>query len=301
MPDGGLHRSNSYCLLHVPHFWPPNPIGGPRSSNLDAYALGHQYSRRADLLRDAEDVVRYVDRFLTSPDGTFYTNQDADVGSHDDRAKFVDGNAYYPKTESERLKLGIPWVDSHVYAHENGLMIAALVRLYEATRDERVLARARRAADRLLASHVDADGSVRREKDSASPVRFLVDAASFGRACARLALVTREPRYRDAALRIASRMNAALLDASTSAYFAHGADPGASGVFSRPRRPFRHNVLAARFLTALSAATGDATFTAAARRTLAAIATPQALDGQGRVLGGYLLALHEAGIRPASR
>ena len=206
---------------------------------------------------------------------------------------------YYAKSDAERLKSGIPWVDTHVYAHENGLMIAALVRLYEATRDGQVLVRARRAADELLSSHVDADGGVRRERDTASSVRFLVDAASVGRACARLAVVTREPRYRDAALRIAARMNASLLDSPTSAYFAHTADPGASGVFSRPRRPFRHNVLAARFLTALSAATGDAAFAAAARSTLAAIATPQALDAQGRVLGGYLLALHEAGVGPA--
>jgi uncharacterized protein len=92
-------------------------------------------------------------------------------------------------------------------------------------------------------------------------------------------------------------MNQTLLDPQTSAYFAHTADPGASGVFSRPRRPFRHNVLASRFLTVLSAATGDAAFAAAARRTLAAITTPQALAAQGRVLGSYLVAVHEAGVR----
>jgi uncharacterized protein len=290
---GGLYQYSDGGTWDEPHFEKLMTVQAP---NLEAYALAHRLSKRADLRRDAEAIVRYVDRFLTSPEGTFYTNQDADVGSHDDKARFVHGHDYYSKPENERKKLGVPWVDTHVYAYENGLMIAALVTLYEATNDERVLARARRAADRLLATHLDAGGGVRREKDTASGVRFLIDAASFGRACTRLAEVTRDERYRAAAVAIAKRARETLLDPATAAFRAHTPDPGAAGVFARPRRPFRHNVMTARFFAAVGKLTGDAELTVLARRTLAAIATPAALDAQGRMVGGYLLALEEAGV-----
>jgi len=290
---GGLYQYSTGGTWNEPHYEKLMTVQAP---NLEAYALAYRQSRRTDLLHDANAIVAYVDRFLTSPEGTFYTNQDADVGSHDSKATFIHGHDYYAKSAGERQKLGTPWVDTHVYAYENGLMISALVALYEASNDQAVLGRARRAADRLLATHVDRDGSVRREKETASSVRFLIDAASFGRACARLAEVTRDERYRAASIAIAKRLRESMLDPATSAFFAHTPDPGAAGVFSRPRRPFRHNVMAARFYATLGRVTSDPDATALARRILAAIATPAAFDTQGRMVGGYLLALDEARI-----
>jgi hypothetical protein len=67
-------------------------------------------------------------------------------------------------------------------------------------------------------------------------------------------------------------------------------------VFAEPRRPLRHNVVAARFLACLARVTGKASYRDAAQRTLAAVATPKALDDQGRMLGGFLLALDDSGI-----
>ena len=66
--------------------------------------------------------------FLHSPDGVFYTSQDADL---------VDGihsaDYFNSPTPSDR-KQGIPRIDKHQYARENGWAIDALADLYAATR-----------------------------------------------------------------------------------------------------------------------------------------------------------------------
>jgi uncharacterized protein YyaL (SSP411 family) len=127
-------------------------------------------------------------------------------------------------------------------------------------------------------------------------VRHLSDTASIGRASARLARATREPRYLAAATSIEKAMTETLLDGPSGAYFAHTQDEKAVGVFARRRRPFVHNVLAARFLADLATATGDQGHRERARKVLAAIATPATLAAQGRLVGGFLLAGEEAGV-----
>jgi uncharacterized protein YyaL (SSP411 family) len=179
-----------------------------------------------------------------------------------------------------------------VYGHENGLAIAAFVTLFEAGRDPAVLGRARLAAGIAMRALVAPDGAVRRGSVGA---RYLADAAALGRALARLAEVTSEAGYRDAALSIAAAMRRDLEDPATGAFWDHTPDGAAAGVFARRTRPFAQNVLAARFFAALGRATGDAAWKDRGRRVLAAVCTPRALDERGRMLGEVLLALDEVG------
>ena len=290
---GGIYQYSAAEDWRSPHFEKLLPF---QAANLAAYARAFQSSKQPAWRVHAEAIARYVARFLTAPDGTFYVSQDADVGAHDEHAAFVDGHRFYASSEPERLALGMPDIDRHVYARENGLMIAALSDLFDATGDSRALSAARRAADAILASHVEADGRVRHDA-KVQKLHFLADGAAFGRALTRLFLVTREPSYLAAAERIAQGMDP-LFDATVGAYFGHDADPDAAGIFSERRHPFEHNVTMARFLSSLSDASGDEHFRARARALLAALSTPRALDAQGRLLGEYLLALWDAGIRP---
>lgn len=292
---GGIYQYSTGSSWGSPHY---EKLMTFQAMNLEAYAAAYPVLRDRFFLDQARAIERYVERFLTSKQGAFYANQDGDVGAHDPKQKFVAGRDYYEKSEGERMKLGVPWVDEHVYAYENGLMIAALVRLHEATSEQGAtpsLATAQRALDQVLKSHVSG-GSVKHDADDESKVRYLVDAAGLGRAACRVAEVTRSEEHESAAVRIAEEMDRSLFDERTGAYLAHTDDPDAWGVFAERRRPFRHNVLAARFLACLGRLTGKPSYQEAARRTLAAIATPAALDAQGRMLGGFLLALDEAGI-----
>jgi uncharacterized protein YyaL (SSP411 family) len=292
---GGMYQYSTGSSWNAPHY---EKLMTAQAMNLEAYAAAYRILREGFFLEQARAIEGYVERFLTSKEGSFYVSQDADVGAHDPEQEFVAGRDYYPKSSAEREKLGIPWVDEHVYAYENGLMIAALVSLHEAldvAGTSQPLTKAKRALDRVLQTHVE-NGSVKHDAADTATVRYLVDAAGLGRGACRVAEVTKDTEYRDVAVSIAERMDELLLDEETGAYVAHSEDPDAWGVFAEPRRPLRHNVLAARFLACLARVTGKTSYRDAAQRTLAAVATPKALDAQGRMLGGFLLALDESGI-----
>ncbi len=289
---GGVYQYSAGSTWSKPHY---EKLMTYQAANLEACARGYAATKDAALLADARGIERYLDTFLSTPEGAFLPSQDADAGAHDRAAVFVDGDVYYRLADAERRKLGVPRVDEHVYAHENGLAIAALVTLHEVSRDAATLARARRAADLILARLVAADGTVRR---TGATALYLADAASFGLATARLAEVSGEASYRDAAAKIAAALERNFADPRSGAYFARSLDPSAAGVFARRDYPFDHNVAAARFLAALARVTGDAAPRDRARRALAAALTPRSLTERGRMVGTLLLALDEAGVFP---
>src|SRR5262245_63935161 len=78
---------------------------------------------------------------LQSPDGGFYTSQDADVDAT------LPGKSFYARSAEARAKLGRePRIDTNIYARESGWAISGLVALYNATGDREALAAAERAA-----------------------------------------------------------------------------------------------------------------------------------------------------------
>jgi len=289
---GGVYQYSTGGGWNAPHFEKLMPY---QAANLEAYARAYAVTGKVGMLEDARRIAGYLTTFLSNADGAFLVSQDADVGAHDPAASFVDGQVYYAKGDRERRALGMPRIDDHVYAYENGLAIAALCTLYEVSHDHGALARARRAADLLLRSHVTEDGAVKRAAESARQVRYLADAASFGRAMARLAESTGELRYREAATRIAGALIRDFGDADDPTFWAHTPDGSAVGVFARRQRPFGYNVSTARLFGALARVTGDSSWRDRGRRVLAGISTPRALDERGRMVGEYLLALDEVG------
>lgn len=288
---GGIYQYSAGSTWTDAHY---EKLMAFQASNIEAYARAYSITKDTKLLADAQSLERYLITFLMNKDGAFLVSQDADVGAHNPTAPFIDGAVYYKLDDAGRRKLGIPRVDESVYGLENGLAIAALCALYEAARDPAVLARARRAADLLMKTHLTPEGRVRRPGLGGASVWYLADGASFGRALARLALVTGEASYREAALRVAKAMIDELFDPSTGAFFGHSADPSAVGVFARRDRPFVYNVLAARFFGALHALVGES-WRERGQKTLAAISSPRSLAERGRLVGEYLLALDEVG------
>jgi uncharacterized protein YyaL (SSP411 family) len=291
---GGVYQYSAAPHWKAPHF---EKLATYQASNLAALARAAKRSGRADVLADAEAIRRYVDAFLSSPEGGFYTSQDADLGGHDPKARFVDGHDYYPKGDAARRALGVPRVDTAQHPHENGLLIAAYVALAEAAPESGALARATRAAE-LLARRVDARGAVAR--DGGRSVYFLADAAAAAYALARLAEVTREARYVELAARVAERMLDAFGGAPGGALYASTADPDAAGVFAERLVALPGNALAARALAAVSRASNDPRHAESGRRVLAGAATPRAITQQGRMIGGVLLAAFDLGVGGAA-
>ncbi|MDY7227755.1 DUF255 domain-containing protein [Hyalangium rubrum] len=290
---GGVYQYSAANHWNEQHY---EKLMVQQAANLEAYARAWALTKEASVLAQARGIARYMETFLGAPDGTFYTNQDADVGAHDSSIPFVDGHVYYAKEDAGRRALGIPWVDTHVYSRENGRAIAALLTLHEATGEGEPLTRARTAADVLLSSHVREGGTVWREASHRSGPRYLGDAAALGRALALLALRTGEARYREAAVRVGERLMKDFAAPDSGALFETTLDPDAVGVFARRERPFVHNVAAARFLASLHALTGDAAWRERGRGVLAGISTARFIADQGRMIGEFLLAADELGV-----
>jgi len=290
---GGVYQYSVHGVWDEPHF---EKLMSIQAGAIEAGALAFQVTGQADLLADARKNAGYITEFLRNEAGAFLVSQDADLNAHVRDASFVDGHDYYALGDAERRKLGLPRIDDHVFAYHNGLAITALVALHEAGGGARWLEVAERAAATVRDTCVKPGGRVVRQTKHGKKVRHLADHVALGRAFVALARATGRPEWRAEAERVARAIFDDLLDPQTSAFFANTVDPSAAGVFSRRERPFENNALAARFLGELSALTGDPVWREAGARALAAVASPAGLAEQGRMLGGFLLAVDALGV-----
>ena len=243
---------------------------------------------------------------MSGPDGAFYATQDADLNAHSVGKRFVTGHDYYAKGEAERLALGVPRVDAHEYARENGLGIIAYCKYYEASGDASALERAKRAADLVLATHATASGALShdaRPKDPSAHADSLVhlsDNAAFAFGLLELARVSHDAARVAQAAKIVDAIFAELEDARGGGVFASSKDPDAVGVFAVRRKPFEDNVTMLRVLARLARAMPEraASCKRGIDRTLRAIATPERVRDRGRMIGDFLLGLEETrGVR----
>jgi uncharacterized protein len=127
---GGVYQYSTDGDWNSPHF---EKIMQMQAENLRIYALAYAQWQDPKYLRAAQEIRHYLKTFLTSPEGAFYTSQDADLveGKH--------SADYFALDDAHRRKLGIPRVDKHEYARENGWAIWGLVALYSVTGDKTVL------------------------------------------------------------------------------------------------------------------------------------------------------------------
>jgi uncharacterized protein len=182
---GGVYQYSTDGVWTKPHF---EKIMSMQAENLRIYALAYAQWHDPSYLRAAQSVHQFLETFLTSPDGTFYTSQDADVveGQH--------SAAYFALDDKARRKQGVPRVDTHVYARENGWAISALCSLYAVTGDPKPLAEAIRSADWItLHRKLPSGGFHHGAKDVGGP--FLGDSISMTRAYLALYGVTGDRKW----------------------------------------------------------------------------------------------------------
>ena len=136
---GGMYQYSVGGHWSEPHF---EKLISIQATALREYSLAYAQTQNREDLQAAQSVHRYVTNFLESPaSGAFFVSQDADLHDGEENA------AYFELTDAGRRAQGIPHIDKHVYARENGWMIAALCDYYAATGDGSALAQARRAAE----------------------------------------------------------------------------------------------------------------------------------------------------------
>lgn len=169
---GGVYQYSTHYDWNRPHY---EKIMSTQTNNLRIYALAYGLYKDQAYLDAAISIVNYMNQFLKSPRGAFYTSQDADVkkGTHSD--------SYFKLGDSERRSQGIPAVDKNIYARENGWVIQALLQLYNVTGESVLLEDALTALNWIEKNRRFSDrGFSHGEKDEAGP--FLGDNLAMGRA-----------------------------------------------------------------------------------------------------------------------
>src|SRR5262249_31998785 len=159
-----------------------------QAENLRIYAIGYAQWKDPKYLIAAQEIHRFLMTFLLSPDGAFYTSQDADVvqGKH--------SAEYFQLDDAQRRKRGIPRIDKHMYARENGWAIRARAALYGAAGDPKYLDEATRAANWAQKNRALPNGGFKHgEHDPAGP--YMGDSLAMGQAFLELYAVTGDRQW----------------------------------------------------------------------------------------------------------
>lgn len=275
---------------------PEKRIAG-QAAALSGFARAHHLTGDRQWLRRATDVDRYVEAFMLSPEGAFYTSQEDDAPN---LPEGLDAYAYYTTLDDAgRRAHGVPPVDHAIYTDKNALMIAAYIDLYEASGDQAALDRARRAATSMLDRQgedglfVQHDGSIPDSDERMRPLpggdrRYLRPQGPIGLALLDLFRATAEPRWLSAAERLADGLSA-LEDPEHGGWFA-SSDDSTAAVLGR-RKPLEANAMAARFVLELGVYTKDERTPKRAERAIRAVSVPAVLEPEGRLAGELALAI----------
>jgi uncharacterized protein len=158
-----------------------------QAEEIRIYSMAYvQFKDSADLIA-AENIHRFLTHFLLSPEGAFYVSQDADL------VPGVQSDEYYKLSDAQRRQRGVPRIDKHEYARENGWAIRGLVALYAATGNQTTLAQAERAAKWVIDNRSDGNGFFHAQQDSAGP--YLGDSLAMGQAFSSLYHATGDAQW----------------------------------------------------------------------------------------------------------
>ena len=285
---GGVYQYSDEADWLSPHFEKVMLI---QTDSLRLYSMAYNLWGRDEDLQSALQIYNYLTQLLQSPEGVFYTSQDADLNAE------VDGHAYFPLKNKERRKLGMPRIDKNIYARENGWVISALISLYSATGEAKYLDKGIVAANWIIKNRSSIISSISSNTsntkdggfihDANKPdTLFLADTLAMGQAFLDLYSVTSNKDW--------------LKRASSASDFISNNFKDKEGGFSTrttaadnllltPVKHINSQILAARFGNLLNHYTGRKADKDLAENAMRYLASPD-LTKQRRLLAGVLLA-----------
>ena len=282
---GGVSQYSDNGAWNSPHF---EKIIAYQAQYLRQYSEAYARWKDPRYLRAATAIYMYLTKVLLGSNGAFYTSQDADLD------QTTTGHVYYALDDAARRKLGMPRIDTHQYARENGWAIAGLVAYYDVTADTAALATAERAALWVRQNRSIASGGFRHgAKDRGGP--FLGDTLAMGQAFVSLYAATGTRDWL-AAAGAAGAYIGATFDDPAGGFLPNKTTEATVGAFTKAPKQIDDQIAVARFLNLLARYTGEAS-----DKALAAEAMRYAVGaaaGLERPLPGLLLADVELGRDP---
>jgi uncharacterized protein YyaL (SSP411 family) len=249
-----------------------------QSHQMHIYALGYAAYHDLAYLEAARSIERFTHEFLRGPEGQFYVSMDADLHPGQHAAE------YFALPDAGRRKLGIPRVDTHVYARENGWMIEALTTLYAVTGRQQYLDEALAAARWIEAHRALREGGFGHDEyDAAGP--YLGDTLAMGRAYLALYAATADRPWLEKSMHAADFIQATF--AESSAGYATAVGGG---------EQLDENISLTRWSNLLAAYSGKSGYTKTAQSAMRWIAG--AASSRGWTVGGILLADAELSAPP---
>ena len=282
---GGMFQYSDRLDWTGPHY---EKLLNIQRDAIRSYVLAWQIGRDPDDLAAAREVARWLTDFMRSPEGAFYTSQDADAGPG------LHGDAFYARSDAERRAGPQPTVDRHLYARENGWAIASLAALYDVTGEQPLIDAAMRAFEWTLARRRAPNGGFGHGQASDDDVH-LGDTLAMAEAAEALYRSTAERRFLALAAELATIILRDHRD-DAGGFMVRRPEAGAKGVLATPVKQIDENVTAVRLLNLLSRQTGHSAFREGAEHGMRYLI---ALGEQDVVLPGALLADREVGREPA--
>jgi uncharacterized protein YyaL (SSP411 family) len=282
---GGVYQYSTDDDWVHPHF---EKIMQMQTEDLRIYSLAYAKWHEPSYLNAAEAIHHFLIRFLHGDDGAFYTSQDADL---------VDGvhsADYFKLSDAERTAQGIPHVDTHQYARENGWAIAGLAELYDASGDQAALNEAVTSA-KWVCDHRSIPGGGFKHDENSSSGPYLGDTLAMGQAFLELYTASADRTWLTRATHAADFISAHFLPTGIPGVMT--ADVHGSQFFG-PQQEFDENVEAARWANLLSQYSGRDTDKALAQSAMRYLATPAVALSRRVDIAGVLLANDES-ARPA--
>ena len=280
---GGVYQYSTDGDWQHPHF---EKIMQFQAENLRVYAEAYALWQDPKYLEAATRIRDYLRNFLTSPEGAFYASQDADLveGEH--------SGEYFALDDKARRARGVPRVDQHIYARENGWAINALATFASVTGDAGALSGAVRAAEWIVAQRsLGKGGFSHAAKDAAGP--YFGDNVYLARAFLTLYEATADRKWLQRAEETAQF--AADHFKSGAGYLAFA---GSLGGKLAPKPQVDENTAFARLANLLNHYTGNAADRARAEHAMRYLAAPGVAARRGFLVGGILLADRELSRPP---
>jgi len=284
---GGLFQYSTHNTWTKPH---TEKLAFSQAAAIRMFVDGYRATGRTEFLDVARDVHRFVRAFLRQPSGAYAANQDADPPRATARA--LDGPSYYALGDRQRRSLGIPRVDTSIYASHNGVIIAALASLAAVHDDKTILDDAIVAYTSVRATHLDEHGLYRHAINDASGARALIDQVAMLEAALALVEVTGEARFRSDALALAERVRVRFSLGARGFSVSETRADSALGTFV----PFDENARLGRafmHLALLDGVNEASTYRALATDIVRALAHEVTLAREGRRTGDLALLIDE--------
>ena len=282
---GGVYQYSVDGDWNEPHF---EKIMAMQAEDMRIYALAYaQWGDPADLAA-ARAIRHYLKTFLWSPSGAFFTSQDADLVPGESSA------AYFALNDAGRRARGIPRIDRHQYARENGWAITGLCQLAAVTDEERFRREASDAAWWARDHRIRPDfGFTHDEHDPAGP--YLGDTLAMGRSFFALYEATAYAPWLTHAQEAVEFIRTHFARALAPGFAT--SDTGRLSVL-RPQPEFDENAALARLASAVGYAAGSPACHEVAKSALRWLLTPGLAEGHGFSIAGLLLAEEEERVDP---